>query len=306
MSVDQPCATPRQDPTHAAIPALFLLLWSSGFIAAKIGLAHAETLTFLSLRYVLVTLLMTGVAIATRAPWPKCRREVFHIAIAGVMLQATYFGGVWLAMGNGVGAGVAALIVCLQPVVTAVLAGPLLGERVSPRQWLGLVLGVTGVALVVAHKLALGLGSAEGMAWAFVGLLGITFGTLYQKKFCAQMDPRSGPALQFFVAALLLTPLALIFEDGVIHWTPAFVASLAYVAVFLSLISMALLTVIIRRGEASRMTSLFFLVPPVATLLAYVVLDEPVGPIALAGMAVAVIGVALVMAPERTPRPTAR
>ena len=297
--------TSRQHLAHAAVPALFLILWSSGFIAAKIGLAHAETLTFLSLRYILVTLLMTGVAFAMRAPWPKSWHEAGHIAIAGVMLQAVYFGGVWLALGKGVGAGVAALIVCTQPILTAALVGPLLGERVSARQWLGMVLGIVGVALVVARKLALGLGTVEGMAWAFVGLLGITFGTLYQKKYCAQMDPRSGSALQFFVATLLVTPLALIFEDGVIHWTPALVASLAYVAVFLSLISIILLTVMIRRGELSRMTSLFFLVPPVATLMAYLILDEPVGPMALAGMAVAVIGVALVVAPERTMRATA-
>jgi drug/metabolite transporter (DMT)-like permease len=289
----------RRDLAYAAVPVLFVFLWSSGFIAAKAGLAHAETLTFLSLRYALVTLLMTGVAIAMRAPWPKSWRDAAHIATAGVMLQAIYFGGVWLAMGKGVGAGVAALIVCLQPVITAAVVGPLLGERVSPRQWLGLVLGIAGVGLVVARRLMLGLGAPEGMAWAFFGLLGITFGTLYQKKFCAEMDPRTGSAIQFLVAALLLTPLALLFEDGVIHWTPTFVASLAYVAVFLSLISMILLTVMIRRGEASRVTSLFFLVPPGATLLGYLVLDEPVGPIALAGMLVAAIGVALVMAPQR-------
>ncbi len=302
---DEPPGPPLHNLTHAAIPALFVVLWSSGFIAAKIGLAHAETLTFLGLRYGVATLLMAGVAVAMRAPWPKDWREAGHIAVTGVMLQAIYFGGVWLAMGSGVGAGVAALIVCLQPAVTAALVGPLLGERVTRRQWLGLMLGIAGVALVVSRKLALGLGSAEGMAWAFVGLLGITFGTLYQKKFCSMMDPRSGAALQFLTATLLVVPLALIFEDGVIHWTPAFVASLAYVAVFLSLISMTLLTVMIRRGEVSRMTSLFFLVPPGATLLAYLVLDEPVGPTALAGMAVAVIGVALVMAPARTKRQTA-
>ena len=292
----------RQDLTQTAVPMLFVLLWSSGFIAAKAGLAHAETLTFLSLRYGVVTLLMAGLAFAMRAPWPRSWREVGHIAVAGVMLQAIYFGGVWLAMGKGVGAGVAALIVCLQPVITAALVGPLLGERVSRRQWLGLALGIAGVALVVGRRLSLGLGSTEGMAWAFIGLLGITFGTLYQKKYCAHMDPRTGSAVQFFVAASLLTPCALVFEEGVIHWTPTFIASLAYVAVFLSLISMILLTMMIRRGEASRVTSLFFLVPPVATLLGYLVLDEPVGPVAIAGMAVAAMGVALVMAPERPQR----
>lgn len=283
---------------HAAIPALFVLLWSSGFIAAKAGLTHAEPLTFLGLRYALVTVLMLGVAMAMRSPWPTSWRQVGHIAIVGVLLQAVYFGAVWLAMGKGIGAGVAALIVCLQPVVTAAVVGPLLGERVSKRQWLGLVLGLAGVALVVAHKLTLGLGTAEGMAWAFVGLFGITSGTLYQKKFCAHMDPRTGAAIQFIVATVLVTLLALIFEDGVIHWTPTLIASLVYVVLFLSLISMILLTVMIRRGEASRMTSLFFLIPPMAALLAYLILDEPIGLMTQAGMAVAVVGVALVMAPK--------
>ena len=265
---------------------------------SKAGLAHAEPLTFLGLRYALVTVPMLGVAMAMRAPWPTSWRQVGHIAMVGVLLQAVYFGAVWLAMGKGTGAGVAALIVCLQPVVTAAVVGPLLGERVSKRQWLGLVLGLAGVALVVAQKLTLGLGTADGMAWAFVGLFGITCGTLYQKKFCAHMDSRTGATIQFIVATALVTPLALIFEDGVIHWTPTLIASLAYVAMFLSLISMILLTVMIRRGETSRMTSLFFLIPPIAALLAYLMLDEPVGLTTLAGMAVAVVGVALVMAPK--------
>jgi drug/metabolite transporter (DMT)-like permease len=289
----------RQDLIYTGAPALFVLLWSSGFIAAKAGLGEADTLSFLSLRYALVTILMGSLALALRAPWPKSWQEVRHIAVAGLLLQVLYFGGVWLAMGNGVSPGVAALIVCLQPVITAVLVGPLLGERVSRRQWLGLVLGFGGVALVVSHKLALGLGSTTGMAWAFMGLIGITFGTLYQKKYCADMDSRSGAAIQFLVAAIVLTPLALIFEEGTINWTPTLIISLAYIAIVLSLISMILLTIMIRRGEASRMTSWFFLIPPTAALLAWMVLDEPIGPVTLVGMVVAAAGVALVMAPAK-------
>ena len=283
-----------------AIPAAFVLLWSSGFIAAKIGLANAETLTFLGLRYGVVTLLAAAVAVAMRAPWPQSWAQVGHIAVAGSLLQAIYFGGVWMAMGLGVGAGVAALIVCMQPILTAAVVGPLLGERVTRRQWLGLILGFAGVGLVVARKLALGLGTVEGMAWAFVGLLGITLGTIYQKKYCADMDPLSGPAIQFFTATVLVVPLALLFEDGVINWTLPFIGALVYMAVFISLISMVLLTMMIRRGAVSRMTSMFFLVPPMATLLGYLILDEPVGTLALAGMAVAVAGVVLVVAPERS------
>ncbi|MFY0611566.1 MAG: DMT family transporter [Hyphomicrobiaceae bacterium] len=289
----------QQDYTLVAVPAAFVLLWSSGFIAAKIGLGSAETLTFLGLRYVIVVMLAAGVAIALRAPWPQSWAEVGHIAIAGTLLQALYFGGVWLAMGMGVGAGVAALIVCMQPILTAAVVGPLLGEKVSSRQWLGLILGFSGVALVVARKLALGLGTVEGMVWAFVGLLGITAGTLYQKKYCPEMNPYTGSTIQFAVAAVLICPLAVIFEEGRIDWTPAFIAALVYMAIFISLISMVLLTIMIRRGAVSRMTSMFFLVPPMATLLGYIILNEPVGPFALAGMAVAVLGVALVMLPER-------
>jgi len=295
----QPQSADRNDLMLRFAPALFVLLWSSGFIAAKAGLADAEPLTYLSLRYWIVAVLMAGLALAMRAPWPGSRRELGHIMIAGVMLQAIYFGGSWLALGRGVGAGTAALIVCLQPVITAVLAGPLLGERVSPRQWLGLALGLTGVGLVVSHKLAAGLGSAEGVAWAFMGLLGITFGTLYQKKFCPTMDPRSGTAIQFLVAAVLLTPVGWLFEDGTINWTPAFIASLAYIVFVMSLFTMILLTMMIQRGEASRVTGWFFLVPPSAALLAWIILDEPFGPVALAGMAVAAIGVALVMTSGR-------
>ena len=190
---DEAPAAPQQDLTLVAIPAAFVLLWSSGFIAAKIGLANAETLTFLGLRYAVVTLLTAAVAFAMRAPWPKSWTEVAHIAVAGALLQALYFGGVWLAMGMGVGAGVAALIVCMQPILTAAVVGPLLGERVSPRQWLGLLLGFAGVALVVARKLALGLGSIEGMVWAFVGLVGITLGTIYQEEILCRYGPAYGP-----------------------------------------------------------------------------------------------------------------
>ncbi|MDF1720790.1 MAG: DMT family transporter [Minwuia sp.] len=166
----------RTDLLLAFAPAVFVLLWSSGFIAAKAGLADAETLTYLSLRYAIVTVLMTGLALVMRAPWPKTWAEVRHIATAGVMLQAIYFAGSWLALGKGVGAGTAALIVCLQPVITAALVGPLLGERVARRLWLGLALGLAGgglagAGLVVSHKLSSGLGSAEGVAWAFVASL---------------------------------------------------------------------------------------------------------------------------------------
>ena len=282
-----------------AIPVLFVLLWSSGFIAAKVGVRDAGPLTFLTLRFSLVTVLMFIVAIAMRAPWPRSGREIGHIAVTGVLMQAGYFGGAWISMAMGVGAGVSALIVCLQPILTAFVAGPLLGERVGRRQWLGLALGFAGVALVVAKKLELGLGTPVAMGWSFFALLCITAGTLYQKRFCPHMDPRSGGIIQFGMGIIILAPLGLIFEDQAINWSVDFVVALVYVAVFLSLISITLLTIMIRRGQASRMTSLFFLVPPTAAAMAWVMLGESLTPLGITGMVLAVFGVALVMLPAR-------
>jgi len=289
-----PAAAPSR-ASAVAVPALFVLLWSSGFIAAKAGLSAAEPLTFLALRFALVSLLMLGVIAVTRAPFPRSWGEVGHIAVAGALMQAVYFGGAWVSMSTGVGAGTAALIVCMQPIFTAMAAGPLLGEIVGRRQWLGLGLGFLGVALVVEQKLALGLGTPAGIAFSFLALAGITAGTLYQKRFCPTMDPRTGGLVQFVTAAVLLLPLALLLEEGRVEWTLEFVAALLYVAVVLSLVSVSLLFVMIRRGEAARVTSLFFLVPPTTALMAWLALGETMSAVTVAGLLVAVVGVALVV-----------
>lgn len=289
-----PAAAPSR-ASAAAIPALFVLLWSSGFIAAKAGLTAAEPLTFLALRFALVGLLMLGVIAATRAPFPRSWGEVGHIAVAGLLMQAVYFGGAWVSMSTGVGAGTAALIVCMQPIFTAMAAGPLLGETVGRRQWLGLGLGFLGVALVVEQKLELGLGTPAGIAFCFLSLAGITVGTLYQKRFCPRMDPRTGGLVQFVTAAIVLLPIALLVEEGRVVWTWEFVAALFYVAVVLSLVSVSLLFVMIRRGEAAKVTSLFFLVPPTTAVMAWLALGETMSPTAIAGLVVAVAGVALVV-----------
>ena len=289
---------PAAAPSRAlsfGIPAVFVVLWSSGFIAAKAGLQAADPLTFLALRFALVTVLMLAVVLVTRPPWPHTWGEVGHIAVAGALMQALYFGAAWVAMSTGVGAGTAALIVCMQPIFTALAAGPLLGERVGPRQWAGLALGFAGVALVVERKLELGLGTPLGIAVCFVSLAGITVGTLYQKRFCPTIDPRTGGLVQFATATALLLPCALLLEDARIVWSVEFVAALFYVAVVLSLVSVSLLFVMIKRGEASRMTSLFFLVPPLTAVMAWAALGETMTWSAIAGMVLAVIGVALVV-----------
>ncbi len=278
-----------------AAPTLFLLFWSSGFIAAKLGLEGAEPVTFLALRFVIVTGLMLAIALVLRSPWPRRPAELGHILVAGLIIQAVYFSAAYLAFDAGITAGGLALIVGMQPVVTAVLAARWLGERVRPRQILGLGLGVVGVVLVLGEKLATGLGSPFGVAVAFVALLSITGGTLYQKRFCPHFDLWAGGTLQFAVAALATGVAALAFEDTAIAWTPSFASALAYLVLVNSIVAIALLNLMLRRGEAGRVASLFFLVPPAATLVAWIVLGETLGGTALLGMAVATVGVALVM-----------
>ena len=273
---------------------LFVFLWSTGFIAARAGLEEAGPATFLFLRFSLVSVLMLCLLPMLRPAWPVSPRAWGHLVILGLMMQVIYFGGAWMAMSTGVGAGTAALILSLQPVLTALLAGPVLGERLQRRQWLGLGLGVAGVFLVVDHKLALGLGSIAGIVFCLGSLLGITAGTLYQKRFCPALDVFAGLLVQFITATIVFLPLASL-EGWNVTWSQQFVAALVWVAVLLSLVSVMLLTLMIRRHEASRITSLFFLVPPVTALIAWMVLGETMGAVALAGMSLAVAGVALVV-----------
>jgi drug/metabolite transporter (DMT)-like permease len=285
-------------PIERAAPALFLVFWSSGFVAAKLGLEGAEPITFLALRFVIVAGLMLVIAAALRAPWPRRAAEIGHILVVGLIMQAVYFSAAYLAFDAGVTAGGLALVVGMQPVVTAVLAAPLLGERVRPLQVAGLVLGVVGIVMVLGEKLAAGLGTPFGIMVAVVALFSITCGTLYQKRFCPRFDLWTGGTLQFAIAALATGAVALLFEDNSITWSPAFAAALAYLVLITSIIAIALLNLMLRRGEAGRVASLFFLVPPGAALVAWLVLGETLGLIALIGMAVATIGVALVMRPS--------
>lgn len=278
-------------------PALFVLLWSTGFIGARLALPHSGPLTFLSLRYVLAAGLLVLVSLVSRAPWPRRPTEAAHFAVAGLLVHGVYLGGVFLGISFGVEAGLSALIVGLQPILTAVLAGVLLGERVTRRQWLGLGLGLCGVTLVLAGKLGESSGSLLGIAACAAALIGITIGTLYQKRFCANMDLRTGSVVQFVAAGLATAPLAWWLEDMQIEWTGEFVFALFWAVFVLSLGAVSLLYLLIRRGAASEVASLFFLVPPCTALIAWPLFSETLGRLALAGMAVTAIGVALASHP---------
>ena len=277
----------------AGVPALFVVLWSTGFIGARLGLPHAGPLTFLALRYGLAAALLALAALATRAPWPSRPVEAGHCAVAGLLVHGVYLGGVFVGISLGVEAGVSALIVGLQPLLTAALAGAFLGERVAPRQWAGLGFGLLGVALVLGGKLGRGTGDALGALACVAALLGITAGTLYQKRFCTGMDLRTGGVVQFAAAGAATAPLALLFEGMRVDWTGEFAFALLWLVLALSLGAVSLLYVLIRRGAASRVASLFFLVPPCTALIAWPLFGETLGPAALIGMALTAAGVVM-------------
>jgi len=278
-------------------PLIFVLLWSTGFVGAKFGLPYAEPFTFLWVRMVIVVGLLLGLAGLLRSPWPKGWALNLHIGVSGLLLHAGYLGGVFFAISRGLPAGLSALIVGLQPILTAVLAQYLLRERVSALQWVGLLLGFVGVALVVGEKaLSARLLSVEPSAFVAIGLalLCTTFGTLYQKRFAAQMPLVGGAVVQYLAASVGLFVLALVFrETQQIQWTPQFALAMAWLVVVLSVGAILLLMYLIRHNSASRVASLFYLVPPATALEAYFLFGERLGPLALAGMGLAAVGVAL-------------
>lgn len=276
------------------IAGLFVLLWSTGFIGAKFGLPYAEPLTFLLVRFWIVAALMLAIALATRATWPKSWGEAIHVAVAGLLIHATYLGGVFSSIYQGIPAGVTALVVGLQPLLTATVVGPLLGEKVSFRQWLGFVLGLVGVTLVLLEKLSFDISDISGVLYSCAALLGITAGTLYQKKFSSFMDLRSGAVIQYIAAGVAMVFLAGLTETMKITWSWEFIFALSWLSIVLSVGAISLLFMLIRRGKASEVASLFYLVPPCTALLAYFMFGETLGALAILGMAIAVVGVAMV------------
>jgi drug/metabolite transporter (DMT)-like permease len=273
-------------------PFLFVLLWSTGFLGAKLGLPHAAPLAFLLVRYIAVLILMAGIALAFRAPWPRDARQWFQIGISGLLLHAFYLGGVFVAIHYGLPAGITALVVGLQPLLTATVAGRLLGEQVLPRQWLGLVLGFIGVALVLSNKFGAGFG-IDAMVPAVVALFAITTGTLYQKKFCPRFDWRSGAVAQFLPTAVVTALVVFALDDFRIDWTGEFVFALGWLVLVLSIGAISLLNWLIRHGSAVNVASLFYLTPPTTALLAWALFGETLTGLALVGMAIAVFGVYL-------------
>ncbi|MGV3655993.1 MAG: DMT family transporter [Noviherbaspirillum sp.] len=279
------------------MPFLFVVIWSTGFIAAKYGLPYAPPMTFLLLRFIVVLAVLVPLVLLVRAPWP--RGQVWHIALAGVLMHTGYLGGVWSAIKLGMPAGLSALVVGLQPVLTA-LAAPLIGESVRARQWLGLALGLGGVVLVVANKISLTGLSFASIGFCLLGLMSITIGTLYQKHYCPRFDLRTGTVIQFIASALAAGLAALAFEGldpafSTVTWTPEFIGALLWSVFALSIAAIFLLFALIRNSAATKVSSLMYLTPPTTALMAWAVFGEIFSPIGIAGMVLAVVGVAFVV-----------
>lgn len=288
--------TPHRDKAawFRLMPGAFVFLWSTGFIGAKYGLPYAEPMTFLSVRFGIVMVVLWAIALAVKAPWPVGLGAIFHCMISGMLLHGVYLGGVFGSINLGMPAGISALIVGLQPLLTAVLSRPLLGEAVSRRQWLGLVLGLAGVGLVLGPRLTADAGQAMttlNISFSIAALVGITIGTIYQKRFVTAMDLRTSGVWQFAGATILVGIGAVLFESMQIKWTWPFIGALSWLVIVLSLGAITLLIIIIRHGEISRVATLFYLVPPVTALIAFFVFDERLNLVQLAGMAVTAYGV---------------
>lgn len=286
--------TPAAGAFARLAPALFVLLWSTGFVGAKFGLPYSEPVTFMWYRYTIVSLLLGAFVLAVRAPWPRRPLTYVHLAVSGLMLHGIYIGGVFIAIAHGMSSGIAALIVGVQPLLTATLVGPLLGERLNARQWVGFVVGFAGLVLTVWKTLDRGELPLFGLVSCLCALFAITFGTLYQKRHTAGVDGRVGPLVQFIAMAVAAGVVSRLFETGAVEWHPRFVFALAWLCLALSLGAIGILWVLIRRGAAARVASLFYLVPPVTAVEGYFLFGETLHPVQLAGIATTALGVALI------------
>jgi len=296
------------------MPSVFVLIWSTGFIVARFGMPHSPPFTFLVIRYAL-SVVCFGVWIAlTRAAWPRDSRQVFHLTVTGILMHAGYLGGVWAAVRLGLGAGTIALLVGLQPILTAIWVTlfvarvpsgggpsrqidqglhPGYESRLTRRQWAGLALGLAGLVLVVWRKLGAGEVTVINLTLAIIALLCITTGTLYQKRFVAACDVRTANFVQLVAAFVVSVPIAVL-EPGTVDWHPAFIGSMAWSVLALTLGGSSLLYLLIQRGAATKVTSLLYLVPPCTAVMAWAIFNEVLTAPMMLGMALTAGGVALV------------
>ena len=294
------------------MPVVFVLIWSTGFIVARYGMPFSPPMKFLSMRYVLSILCFLPWIVLAKVPWPQSRMQWLHLAVTGVLMHACYLGGVWAAVKAGMGSGLTALIVGLQPVLTALWLSSMAREnrlensQVSARQWVGLTLGLVGLVMVVSRKFGAG-GEAhwQSMALAIGALLGITVGTLYQKRFVGPCDVRTANVVQLGAALAVTLPLTLL-EAAPVQWNPQLMGAMAWSVLALTLGGSSLLYLLIQRGAAASVASLMYLVPPVTALLAWLLFSEPVTLLTMLGTVVTAVGVSLVVRSAPSSRQTGK
>jgi drug/metabolite transporter (DMT)-like permease len=272
----------------------FVVVWGSGFLATKVGLQYAPPFTFLTLRFAFGMLLVIPIALAVRPRWPDSLTQWLHVAAAGLLMHAVNLGGSHYAQYLGMSAGITALVLALQPLVTAVMAGPFIGERLSGWQWTGVFLGLAGVALVVWHKIDLDAMSTASLAAVLIALAAITAGTLYQRIFCPAVDLRAASVVQFAVTLLLIAPLAVAVEDFRFEVSWQLLAAIGFLVIFASIFAVNALHTLMRRGEATRVTSLLYLTPIIAVALEWLMFGIYPTWLTALGVAVTCAGVALV------------
>jgi drug/metabolite transporter (DMT)-like permease len=276
----------------AAAPAIFVLLWSTGFVGTKYVIRNADPLTYLAIRIAIVVVLMALICAVARPVWLN-RTEIGHSIVAGILVHGFYLGGTAVAISLSIPAGLSALMPGLQPILMATIANRWLGERVTPLQWGGLFLGLAGVALILHDR---PISGQAGWGWfaSTVSLVSITLGTLYQRRYCGQIDWRSGNLVQYIAVTAFFTIAAFLFEQRVVHWTAEFVLATMWLAVVLSIGSIGLLYWLIRHQAATSVASLFYLVPAVTSVMAFFLFDERLDAIAIAGMVACAAAVFLV------------
>ena len=277
-----------------AFPFIFVMLYGTGFVGAKYGLPYAEPVTFLVWRFAIAACVVAGIGLFFKANWPKSWREAFHISVAGMLTVGTFSLGVFVAIDMGLSPALSALIIALQPVLVAVVARRMLGESLKLFQWLGLVFGLIGIVFVVSQKLDFTSVHMTGLGMAVIGLLGLSFGNLYQKRFCADMNIFSGGAIQSFASCVMCLPFAFTFETMQVEWSVQFMGALGYMSIGVSVGALSLLYVMIRRGEVSRVASIFYFVPVSAALVSSFLFEEKIDlPVAI-GISITALGVMLV------------
>ena len=271
---------------------IFILIWSSGFIVSRFGMPFSEPMTFLFLRFSGVCVLMLPIILWKKIPWPS-PQQILYIAVAGSLLQFGYLAGVWISVRAGMPAGLSALIVGLQPILTALFAY-FIAEKINSRQWLGLFLGLIGVVLVLSAKLNTHGVTISNILWNVFALISITAGTIYQKKNCPSFDLRIGSFIQFMTSAFISGLAAIAFETRVVQWSNEMIGALVWSIFFISIGAISLLFVLIRRGNATKVSSIMYLTPPTTAVLAWIFFKEPLTPIIVIGTIVTSLGVLLV------------